>query len=174
MNVKVRTSNVDLGAFSTLAKRIQGRFRFLVDTDPVLSISGGDAQESPINLHITNEKKDALFTVDLERGITVSCYQSEGICQYANIDRETLTLICSLLGLVQWRSLNSNPLLRPEDLLVSGGGSCLFHRPEVREDYALLLDERKICAGCFEFYCCLGVEPELAALREVLTHVNEN
>lgn len=174
LDVIVTTSNVEITEFLRLANRIQERFRFIFDPDPTSSPLKRNAEEVPIRLQITNEESDTLYSADLQNGVTVSCHSHEGICQYANISLETLILIISLLGLVQWRSLHLNPLLRPDDLLTRDRESCLFHWREFPQDYILIMDERRICAGCFDFYDCLAVEPELFALRQVLQYAAED
>lgn len=118
-------------------------------------------------LRIVDDPLGPPFEAHRERGVTVSTWQSEGICLYASIDRDTYFTLCALLGLIQWRTLLLNPLLTPDDLTHADPPRCLFARQQCREDYALLFESLIICPGCQQFYAWLGVQPEILMLEEV-------
>ena len=77
-------------------------------------------------------------------------------------------VICSLLGLVQYAALERNELLEPEDLQHAELRPCLYSTLACKQEYALIFEAPAICHGCREFYHCLGVDIELAALEAAL------
>lgn len=96
-----------------------------------------------------------------------------GICHYLRIEEDLYLLAGALAGLVQWRVLELNPLLQEEDLhLTDCGAPCLLGQPRV-EDVALLLERGELSWSTREFYRCLGVEEELAALQAVLVMISD-
>ena len=104
----------------------------------------------------------------MERGVTLSMWQSEGICEYAGISQSAYLTLCGLLGISQWSALNSNPLLRPEDLLHPPEANCLFATQRGIEYFALLLEDPRVCPGCVDFYHCLGADSEVVVLLDAL------
>ncbi|MDP7639484.1 MAG: hypothetical protein QGG73_07185 [Candidatus Hydrogenedentes bacterium] len=68
----------------------------------------------------------------------------------------------------QWRTLQLNPLLEEYDFLQRTDCACLYRAVQQPEDFALLLEEPRLCRACVEFYLCLGVEPEVEALDAVI------
>ncbi len=122
-------------------------------------------------LTITGDRRPALFNVDRARGVSVSMYQCEGLCQYAKLDRNAYFRLCALLGKIQWRALVLNPLLVEEDLTHESPSRCLFAPQTYKQDCALVLENPFVCSGCVEFYRCLGAEREMAALHSLLDEI---
>jgi len=123
-----------------------------------------------LTLHVTREREEALFSLR-DYGVAVSAWQSEGIAQYAGMDRVSYFLLCGALGLLQYRTLALNPLLRPDDFLHASKDGCLFSTGCPKQEYALMMEHPHICAGCVQFFDCLGCEPEVGALLDVLDFV---
>ena len=113
----------------------------------------------------------APFTVSQDEGVTVSMWQSKGICHYARIAESSYAALCSLLGLSQWHVLNANPLLKLEDLIHPPSQHCLFVKPDPFHDYALILEDPFVCRGCMDFYHCLGADTELLAVIDTLSSI---
>ncbi len=129
-------------------------------------------ERKPVRLHFTAGRLPEPIVVDADRGVEVSTWDVEGACRYAGIDEQTYLLICSLVGIAHWRVLDSNPLLRPEDLRHPPGVHCVYTDARQVADFALLLDSPEVCQGCADFYHCLGADTELLALRDVLRDLN--
>ncbi len=123
-----------------------------------------------LTMHITRDEEPALFSLR-DTGVAVSAWQSEGIARYAGIDRTAYFLLCGALGLLQYRALALNPLLQPDDFLHATDGGCLFSTCHVKQEYALLIERPRVCAGCVQFFDCLGCEPEVGALLDVIGFV---
>lgn len=126
------------------------------------------AHGTPLHLKITHQHMPAPYEVSIERGVTLSMWQSEGICGYAGISQSDYLTLCGLLGISQWSALNLNPLLRPEDLLHPPEANCLFATQRGIEYFALLLEDPCVCPGCVDFYHCLGADGEVVALLDVV------
>ncbi|HEO69896.1 MAG TPA: hypothetical protein ENN80_01435 [Candidatus Hydrogenedentes bacterium] len=122
-------------------------------------------------LRLVDRPGAALFAVERETGGVVSTIESHGIARYLGLQRGAYLLLCSMLGLTQWRALILNPLLQPEDFAHDTPDVCPFARHACIQDYALTLERGCICRPCFAFFHCLGVEPELLALRDVFAHL---
>ncbi|MFO7976375.1 MAG: hypothetical protein R6V12_17270 [Candidatus Hydrogenedentota bacterium] len=120
-----------------------------------------------LTLYVTHDHEDSLFSLR-ESGVAVSAWQSEGISRYAGINRTSYFLLCGALGLLQYRALALNPLLRSDDFLHAGKDGCLFATHHPKQEYALLMENPHVCAGCVQFFDCLGCEPEVGALLDVL------
>ncbi len=158
--VRVVGNGVDVARLAQRAAKMQRRFQFV-----------GRTTAGTTELHITDDRSNVLFSVDRNRGVAVSTWQSDGISRYAGLDLETYFLICGLLGLTQWRALETNPLLRSEDFIHNAPRQCLFSNLPYKQDYALLFERPRVCGGCLDFFRCLGVEPEVEALGQVLDFV---
>jgi hypothetical protein len=130
-----------------------------------------DVASPPFRLTVTSDSGPRLFSVDRERGVFVSTHQSEGICRYAGIERSAYFRLCALLGRVQWRALELNPLLVEEDFSHQVPSRCLFAPQQYKEDYALVLEDPQVCHGCMEFYHCLAAEAEILALQTMLSEI---
>ena len=163
VDVSVRVEGADLAALQRLALSTQDRFRFCAEKGRHKGQAGG-----PIPLHISHTRSERLFSVDPIEGVTVSTWQSGGICIYAGIPEPHYYLLCSMLGLNQWRALSLNPLLRVEDFAHDEPANCLYVRRQLKQDHAVLLDTPFVCQGCLDFYRCLGLEPEMTALMSVV------
>lgn len=125
-----------------------------------------------VRLQVTDSPGNDLFQADRATGVTISTWQSEGISRYAHLPCDAYLLVCSLLGLTQWRALTLNPLLVEEDFIHGTPSTCLFSSRPFKQDYALLFEEPHVCSGCLAFLRCLGAEPEVEALLQALSLVN--
>ena len=123
-----------------------------------------------LSLRITDDHQNGLFSL-AEGGVAVSAWQSEGIARYAGIDRSAYFLLCGALGLLQYRALALNPLLEPDDFRYDNNSDCLFSLRPMKQEYALLLERPQICAGCVQFFDCLGCEPEVGALLDIIGYI---
>jgi hypothetical protein len=103
-------------------------------------------------------------------GVTVNLSQSAGISSYAGLDEGLYLLLLAALGLLQYRALEKNPLLRAEDFLHPPHATCLYARGGV-EELALALEQPKICRGCRVFYESLCGTAEVEAVRRIVEHV---
>ena len=127
-----------------------------------------DTPQTACHITITSDTEPNLFTVDRIQGISVSLYQREGICSYAQMGQDDYVALCTLLGRAQWRVLMLNPLLVEEDLGHRTPSLCLFAPQPFKQDYALTLETPHVCKGCIEFYQCLGAEREILAIQSFL------
>lgn len=128
----------------------------------------------PLKLRIVREQLPSPYTVHAEHGVTVSTWQSDGICRYAGISQDQYIVLSSLLGILQWRTLESNPLLIMEDLIHPASSNCLFMMPGKIHEFVLLLEDPRVCGGCIDFYHCLGVDRELVAVMDTLKTMRES
>lgn len=171
IDVCLTASTSDILRLAGIVRGFQRHFKLRPLAEPLSSNAMGNP---PARLHITERRLEAPYGVDRESGVSVSTWDSEGICLYAGIDERNYLLICSLLGMSQWRVLVSNDLLRPDDLRHPANVRCLFSQPDAIQDYALLLDEPRVCGGCVHFYHSLGADSELIALQEVVAEIRES
>lgn len=118
-------------------------------------------------MHLVNANDLAPFSVRRETGVAVNTHSSANLSRYLGISEEDYVMMGALLGLTQWRVLERNSLLNPEDWLQEDHAPCLFTPRMTVYDYALMLERAPICAGCREFYRCLGAETELCLIREL-------
>lgn len=109
-----------------------------------------------------------LFRVQRDHGVVVSILESEGIARYLGLPRGAYLLLCSVLGLTQWRALALNPLLEPEDFAHDDPPHCVFATQPTLQHYALSFEKRFICPACRDFFRCLGAEGEILALQDLL------
>lgn len=123
---------------------------------------------------LTERRLPEPFRVYPDRGVVVSTWDSAKVCQYTGIAIDNYLLIASLLALSQWRVLSRNRLLQLDDLHHPNGVRCVFAGPHSVQEFALLLDPPVICRGCVGFYHCLGADPELIALRNVIAEVTKS
>lgn len=167
IDVIVRAETGDAVNLALTARHVQKRFNFknYVFTDTQKSVQQGTS------LTITNVPLPALFSLDLDQGVRVSTFRSVGISQYLGLEVDTYLLTCSLLGLMQWRVLALNPLLRPEDFLQHESDFCLYSNRSSVQEYIPLLEEPAVCQGCHDFYHCLGADGELRVLDAMLKHI---
>ncbi len=166
IDVCLTASTHDIIKLSSIVKRLQQH----LDLRPLPESA---APHAAARLHITDRRLRGPYGVDPDEGVSVSTWDSRGICRYAGIDERTYLLLCSLVGLSQWRVLATNELLRPDDLRHPPGVRCLFATPEMLQDYALILEEPRVCGGCVHFYHSLGADPELISLQEVVAEVRD-
>ncbi len=146
--------------------QLQDRFRFVQACGEGRNTSRErhlDCSNHP-QVFITDAQSGAPFRVHKDRGATVSTWAMGGLCHYAHVETKAYLLLCSLLGLLQWRALQLNPLLEEYDFIHRCDCPCLYQAIPHPEDFALLLENPRLCRSCVEFYNCLGVEPEVAAL----------
>ena len=169
IEVYVCGSAEDVAQIQVLGNKIQGRFRFTAEHTPgAVPVRLRETLRTGL---ISVARPAPADTADgaSQGGVFVSVDQSEGISQYARLPRPMYLLICVVLGLVYWRVLELNPLLIWEDLFVREDPECLCAARKTVQEYALAFERPWICPGCLEFFRCTGVEPETAALQEVLS-----
>jgi len=136
----------------------QQRFRF---SDRMLPDS--------VHLTVADVPAERPFWVSRAEGVFVSTRESGNICRYAEIGKDFYLSLCSMLGLVQWRALLLNELLVWEDFFVQEEPhGCLYAARDTIQEYALAFEDPYVCDACAEFYRCLGAEPEIMALQDVL------
>ena len=122
-----------------------------------------------VRLAVADVEARRPFSVSRGDGILISTHESDGICRYAGIGKDFYLAVCSLLGLVQWRALVLNELLIWEDFFVhEEPPGCLYAARDTIQEYALAFECPHVCDACLEFFRCLGAEPEVMALQEVL------
>jgi len=147
-------------------------FRGFIDEFDILQTEiWCDTAPKDFRVAISEDTDAKLFRVDREQGVSVSTYQSDGICVYAGIDRNEYFRLCTLLGKIQWTALRLNPLLVEEDFRHESPSRCLFALQPFKQDYALSVEDPQVCQGCVDFYRCLGVETEILALCALLTEL---
>jgi hypothetical protein len=135
------------------------------------TVSAGGAIPVYVRGKIPEIRRLPQHAAQAHSGVAVSTWQSEGITRYAGIDRTNYFLLCGALGLLQYRALALNPLLQPDDFLHDSDNGCLFSTRPLKQEYALLLERPHICPGCVQFFDCLGCEPEVGALLDVLEFI---
>ncbi len=174
IDVSVSTNAISPAGFMRVAAHIQHRFHFVRcalgsrPKAPGQTRTQTRTRTSPIPLYITDAPSHRLFLARHDRGVAVSTWQSEGLCLYARIEVDAYLVLCGLLGLIQWRALDLNPLLRIDDFIHEADVNCLFTTRKVKQDYALLLEDPTLCRGCHDFYRCLGTDPELLAIQHTI------
>jgi len=137
----------------------QRRFRF-----------SGQAVPGAIRLTVADAAADRPFSVSRADGVFISTYESDNICRYAEIGKGFYLAVCGMLGLVQWRALIMNELLVWEDFFVEEEPrGCLYAARDTIQEYALAFEEPYVCDACMEFFRCLGAEPEIMALQDILS-----
>ena len=158
VKVNASISAWDTIRFVRLANGVQDRFRF----------SGEEGNEQAVSVRITETPSDDLFGADRHGGVTISAWQSDGICHYLGIQRESYFVVASMLGLTHWITLVRHPMLIAEDLIHESPGRCIFAKARTIQDYCLLLESPHVCNDCLDFYRCLGAELEIEALLRAL------
>ena len=152
----------DIRRLAFLGNEYQSRFRF-----------SNIPRQDAVCVTVTGLCNTTPFLASIVNGVFVFTHLSEEICGYTGIDRDMYLLICCLLGLVQWRVLQLNPLMVWEDFVVCETPPlCLYAERNAMEDYALAFERPFVCTPCLEFLRCLGAEPETLALQEVLERVS--
>lgn len=167
IDVCVTASTLDYIRLADIARHL-GRYFHLVSPH-----AASRPDQPRVRLHITERELAAPYLADRERGVVISTWNSEGICQYAGIDEHTYLAVCSLLGITQWRALERSNLLRSEDLAHPPNVDCLFANDGLVQDFALFLESPHVCRGCIHFYHCLGVDSELVALQELVSEIRQ-
>ncbi len=158
MDVRVSGPRADVVPLIQMANQVQTGFRFSNEHAP-----------RAIPLSLIDLPNSAPFSVSRESGVMVFTHHSEDIAQYAEMSRSLYLVVCSILGLVQWRALALNELLMWEDFLVrEDPPGCLYAHRESLHEYALAFERPYVCVPCLEFLRCLGAESETVALLEVL------
>lgn len=165
VDVCAHPSVISLPRFIRTAEQLQSRFLFTPGAWPSTCAT---SENPPISLYITDRPSNTLFSLIPDRGVIVSTCESVGICRYACVEVEGYLLLCSLLGLTQWKTMLRNPLLQPDDFVHDEPRDCLYSCLETKGEAALLLEVPSICQGCRDFYHYLGVDDEILALSEVL------
>jgi hypothetical protein len=142
----------------------QDRFRFLETPAP-------DA----VKLTISPDPSACPFSVSRNQGVMTYTFQSDVICGYVQTSKDVYLLICSILGLIQWRVLSLNPLLIGEDFIVDEDPpGCLYAKRATIQEYALAFERPYVCYPCLEFFRCLGAERETLTLQEILNGVTQS
>lgn len=165
------TSDVDHDKLDEIFREIASRYAPIALQPHGIIKSPDSSDKETLNLRITSSHLPAPYIVSREEGVAVSLWQSKGICQYARIQESSYTALCSLLGITQWRVLQSNPLLQPHDFLHPPSSQCLFATPDDFQDFALALENPRVCGGCRDFYHCLGADTELIAVIDTLSAI---
>lgn len=168
VEVRLNAFDSDLRDLGIVAKEFKRYLPSMAKSRGQQAKKSLQTNESPVHLQITRNRMETPYKVSLERGVTVSLWQSEGICYYAGISKGAYLTILGLLGISQWTVLKSNPLLKPEDLNHPPGANCLYATQKGIENFALQLDNARVCPGCIDFYHCLGADRELVALLEAI------
>ena len=101
-------------------------------------------------------------------GVSISTSQCADISAYAGLPRRVYLMTLAMLGLVQWRALQLNPLMLPEDFFHGDSCNCLFQRRIFLEEYALVFEHPFTCAPCRNFYSALCPADEMRALERVV------
>lgn len=161
MNIVEVHGGMECTALCHLANEVQKPFHFTQES-----------RHGSIPLRLTEEFSNLPLEVDLLHGVRVHTYQSKGICAYAGISLEQYLLCWSMLGLVQWRALSLNPLLRHEDFLHGQTSKCMYASQLFMEDYALVFDMPHLCNSCLRFYGELCPKSEMESLITTLTMRN--
>lgn len=160
--------DVELTRLTSLASGFRRHYRTVTVARRVPDAEPTKNNENLVRLNITRQCMSTPYQVCPLRGVTLSMWQSEGISRYAGISQNAYMVLCGLLGMSQWSVLNTNPLLRPYDLIHPRNANCLFAQPGGIENFALLLENPQICGGCVDFYHCLGADGEVIALQDTL------
>lgn len=128
-------------------------------------------QQFPFSIvTITDEQQERPFVLQSRRRARITTWQSSGVCFFSRLTRSDYYTLCCLLSLTQLKALTMNTLLDPDDL-VCESESCSFARRESLQEYALLFEGRSVCAGCLDFYHCLGADIEVLGAQGMLaTH----
>jgi len=170
MDVWLRESSIEQRKVLELAHALGRHFR--VRQRPVRAThSTESARVRPVPLEITDKPLPGPYAAHPDVGVRVSTEGSTGLAYYAGIDEATYLLLCSLLGIAQYRVMWANPLLRPEDFRHPPHPLCLFGDIEAIHGFARLLEAPQVCGGCTAFYHCLGADTELIALRETVSAI---
>lgn len=142
---------------------LQTRYRFDF-VDETLPVDRSFVPRASLQL---SRNRHELFHVARYRAIRLSIHDSAPISRYLKVTEDQYLTMGALLALAQWRVLDANPLIRPEDWLHEPGTSCLYAPCERVQDYALLMEHPGVCTSCRDFYCCLGAETELCLIHEL-------
>ena len=157
LNVHISENDSTAVRIAALANGLQTAYHFGVE-------------EGGIPLRIDPCEPGTPFCACRERGVLVSAWESEGIGIYLGVPREMHLLTLGMLGLIQWRALMGNAVLRPEDLYQRAACGCLFEQRRMDGGYPLLLERPRLCWHCAHFYESLCPERDMAALRTVIEH----
>lgn len=149
-----------LAGLRELAEKLQSRFEF------VDALEGGS-----VSARIKIQENRRMYSVDRYEGVMVNTWQMNGVCQYTGLSPEAYLLVGIMLGLTQWRVLKLNPLIQSYDLGHSWPDTCLFSRPSLPQEVALMLENPTVCPGCRDFYRCLGAEEEILTVQRVMDHL---
>lgn len=125
-------------------------------------------------LHVTDEPYHGLYRVWDETNVIVSTWQAEGLCHFSRLSLGEFLALAGLLGLTQAHAVTINPIFRIEDFIHPREARCLFSTLPLKQEFATILDECRICRGCLEFYRCLRLEPEIDALLTFLAALAKN
>ncbi len=118
-------------------------------------------------LHLERGDRGRLWSVS-RGGVVLSTWQSREIAAYAGLPQAGYLLVGALLGLVQWRALSENPVLRGEDFIHEEPPRCLYVPRLLIEDYAVAFEQPWVCPSCWQFYSFLTPRAEVAALRSAV------
>lgn len=157
---------IDYVQLAEIAQALERHIRVVSPRDVARS-----SDPPPVRLHFTANRLPEPIVVDTKWGVGISLWDIDGVCRYAGIDQSDYLLICALVGVSHWRVLQSNPILKPEDLRHPDGVHCVYTDARQASDFALLLESPTVCQGCVDFYHCLGADAELIAMREVLGEI---
>ncbi|MFP4502321.1 MAG: hypothetical protein ACLFTT_15065 [Candidatus Hydrogenedentota bacterium] len=157
MDVAVRGRPSEVRALAAHGNALQEAFHFH-------AVSREDAAV----LHLEPGDRGRLWSVSRGGGVVLSTWQSREIAAYAGMTQAGYLLVGALLGLVQWRALWENPVLRGEDFIHEEPPRCLYVPRLLIEDYAVAFEHPWVCPSCWQFYSFLIPRAEVAALRRAV------
>jgi hypothetical protein len=167
LRVSVESVDPSGSTIAAIANRIQSWYQFAT-RDPAAAAPENQGGGNRPAILLTDEELVAPFEVSRMGPIRVSTWQAENIAMYTKIDAHEYWVLCAMLGLVQWRTLQLNSLMIPEDFIHGPTIHCLYGAHEERSQFSLLLEQGRVCKGCRDFYHCLGADRELLALVETV------
>ena len=124
--------------------------------------------ESAISIEIRDTLcDDAIIEVN-ENGGLVSAAYVEGVSKVVRMaSREYYATLGIMAGMCAL-ALRENEALVPEDLHVDAHAPCILSPPAGEREALSLMDNLHLCSKCADFYCALGLEPEVSAVQEFL------
>ncbi len=161
MNIVVSGEPKAIARFLEDAHLLQNRF----------SITGVP-EDNSIALTFTTSRVSPLVNVSRRVGVTISVRESSRISSYLGVSEGIYFIVLSLVGIIDLRTLNLNPLLSEEDLIYKCSKDCLLARPKRAHEYVLCLERPYICRGCLDFYKCLKADSEVKILLSLFNCLN--
>ena len=161
ISVLLTGDDIEIANLCRIANGLQNYYNFKPHSDAAI-------HPLCVSVNITTLSLDRLAKVSLEEGIQLTTAHSEGICTYANLPLTHYLLVCAFMGLIQWRALDLNPLIKREDFLTEEHSDCLYTPRDTMQEYSLNIEQLRLCPGCAEFYHWLGTDSELVMLYRLI------